>query len=94
MEGCIEEMRLANERLATVFQRVQEHLLEEGRALTREKAQERMRAKLPEPQTRLEQHKKRKEEEDLPPSLAPDEELDMIGHKVRKKGGEQPGREV
>lgn len=55
MEGCIEEMKLANEHLGSVFSRVQVLLLEENRALTREKAIERMRAKIPEPQKTIDQ---------------------------------------
>jgi len=46
-------MEEANMRLSTTFRRVQEYLLEENRARTREKATERMRAKIPEAQTKL-----------------------------------------
>jgi len=46
MEACLEEMRLANAHLEVVMAELQERLLEEQRATTREKAQERLRAKL------------------------------------------------
>jgi len=46
MEACLEEMRLANAHLEVVMAELQERLFEEQRATTREKAQERLRAKL------------------------------------------------
>ena len=53
MEGVIALMELANERLSTVWNRVQEYLLDESRAITRQKVGERIRAKLPTPQTKI-----------------------------------------
>jgi len=63
MEACLEEMRLANEHLENIMAEVQERLLEEGRAVTREKTAERIRAKLPQAQKRLEQVRRDKEKE-------------------------------
>jgi hypothetical protein len=48
-------MELANAHMANLLNEIQEHLFNEGRAATRDKATERMRAKLPSPQTLLDQ---------------------------------------
>jgi len=53
-------MRLANRHLEEALNEFIEKILEEGRSVTREKAAERIRAKLPTPQTKLEEHKKGK----------------------------------
>ena len=55
MEACLEQMRLANANLQTVFEMAQERLFAEDKALAREKALARMRAKLPTPQKTIEQ---------------------------------------
>lgn len=53
-------MQLANRHLEEALNEFIEKILEEGRSVTREKAAERIRAKLPDPQTKLEEHKKGK----------------------------------
>jgi len=53
MEACLEEMRLANAHLEVVMAELQERLFEEQRATTREKAQERLKAKLAPAQKKL-----------------------------------------
>ncbi len=54
MEGCLAEMVLANTHLARLFGELQERLFAEDKALSREKAVARIRAKIPPPQTKLE----------------------------------------
>ena len=65
MEACLEQMRLANANLQTVFEMAQERLFAEDKALNREKALARIRAKLPDNQKKIEEmtpacHTKRK----------------------------------
>ena len=47
-------MELANVHLEELLRDLQEKVLGEGRAITRDKATERMRARIPEPQKKLE----------------------------------------
>ena len=61
-------MQLANRHLEEALNEFIEKILEEGRSVTREKAAERIRAKLPTPQKTIEQvtrevHKKGKGED-------------------------------
>jgi len=53
MEGCLAEMELANAHLQRTAKEIIARILEEGRATTREKAQERMRAQLAPQQKKL-----------------------------------------
>ena len=48
-------MELANVHLEELLRDLQEKVLGEGRAITRDKATERMRAQIPEPQKTIEQ---------------------------------------
>jgi len=62
-EGCIEEMKLANIHMEEALNEFIHRILEEGRAATREKVAERIRAKLPEPQTKISDLKRIKDKE-------------------------------
>lgn len=53
-------MKLANYHMESALREFIDKILEEGRSVTRDKAAERIRAKLPDPQTKLEEHKKGK----------------------------------
>jgi len=53
MEVCLAEMELVNAHLQRTANEIIEKILEEGRATTREKAQERMRAQLAPQQKKL-----------------------------------------
>lgn len=54
MEACLAEMDLANAHLSRVFGEIQEHVFHEDKAISKEKAIARIRAKMPPPQRKLE----------------------------------------
>ena len=54
-EACLEELNLANKHLEEALREFIDKILDEGRAATRDKAAERIRAKLPEPQKTIDQ---------------------------------------